>query len=114
MKEQEIAKDHVHVCPICREGHVNNNEYMHICRVCFREHEVDLAFVSVIRNHESELVDALEEGGNRILEDLNRQQTKYVRRMTRINKVSNWWFRINMLLVAYWLGVTIGDMIFGS
>ena len=74
------TKEHVHVCPICEQGHLNQHEFMKICQPCFREHEIDLGFMEWMIKDAKMIEEVLEQHGNKVLAQLKEREEKHLRK----------------------------------
>lgn len=108
----EEKKQQVHVCPICNEGHINDQEYMKICPKCFREHEIDLAFVQWSIEKQKVIESTLDEHAKKFDEQVKATTEKYIEKSKRFSRRSMLIFKIYIIAAMYWLGVTIGQAIF--
>lgn len=109
----EKVKEQVHVCPICDQGHVNQREFMKICQPCFREHEIDLGFMEWLIEDQKVINETLDQHSQKFIDQMTKKEQQLISNYQEHYRkwVRN--IRIYILVFAYWMGLLIGQMIWG-
>ena len=106
------TKDHVHVCPICDQGHINHHEFMKICQPCFREHEIDLGFMEWAIKDSKMIEEALDKHADKFMNGLITREKEHLAKVKRSNQISIRWAKAYFIIMIYWIGYWIGQVIF--